>query len=229
MNNQKHIVIFSHGFGTKKDDMGLFAGGSGISDALNREGIETILFDYNTFNPVDNSMIITPLDQQVRVLKKVVEETIQNNPGAVIDIIGHSQGCLAPAILLAKNIRRFVCIAPSLDTNNQRMVDFFMKRPNTKIDFDGDSSIERSDGTLSIIPSQYWKDRDKAEPIQAYNEFSKLTKIVIIKANQDKTLGDLDTTGLSNDIVLTSLDGDHNFNGEDRVNLVNKVKEIICK
>ena len=41
MQNKKHIVIFSHGFGVRKDDLGL------LTDiALAIPEVESILFDY---------------------------------------------------------------------------------------------------------------------------------------------------------------------------------------
>lgn len=47
----KRVIVYSHGFGVRKDDRGLM---TDIAHAL--PGYEHILFDYNDFNEAANEM-----------------------------------------------------------------------------------------------------------------------------------------------------------------------------
>jgi hypothetical protein len=225
---KQHIIIFSHGFGTKKDDRGLLSGDHGISETLEKEGIQTVLFDYCLVDEVNNIITVKPLSLQVEILRDKIEEVIKNYPGAVVDIIAHSQGSLVVASLLPKNIRKIILITPSLDANNQRMINLFKNRPRTSINLDGISKLDREDGILTIVPSAYWVERENTLPIPLYNELSKITDLTIIKANQDNIQGNLSIEGLSDNIKLIFLDGDHQFGGIFRDSLIKVIKEIIC-
>ena len=54
MKNNKHIVIFSHGFGLKKDNHGLF---TELAKMLSRHNIESVMFDYNEIDEVKKEII----------------------------------------------------------------------------------------------------------------------------------------------------------------------------
>ena len=90
METNKHIIIFSHGFGTRKDDRGLL---TDIADGFSET--QSILFDYNGVDEKENILTVRPLSQQARMLNEVIGKTRFENENATIDIIGHSQGCLA--------------------------------------------------------------------------------------------------------------------------------------
>jgi len=91
----------------------------------------------------------------------------------------------------------------------------------------GVSKLGRQDGTITTVPSSYWKERGKADPIPLYNEFYKKTDLVIIKAIQDDILGDPSMEKLSGDIKVTYLDGGHNFDGENRKKLIETVRGFL--
>ena len=148
----KHIVIFSHGFGTKKDDRGLLSGEHGIAEMIYGLGIETILFDYNDIDEATNTITVKPLRTQVKMLKGVIDKTKEENPGAIVDIIANSQGCLVPASLLPQGIRKTILISPSLNVDNQRMINLFKDHPDTIINLEGVSRLGRKDGTTTIVP-----------------------------------------------------------------------------
>lgn len=227
MKSKKHIVIFSHGFGTKKDDRGLLSGPHGIAEALAEQNIETILFDYNNIDEEKNIITVKPLSVQVRILESIIKKSREENKDAIIDIIAHSQGCLTPALLLPEGIRKMIFIAPSLNVDNQRMINLFKDHPDTMIDMNGISKLGRKDGTTTIVPSLYWTDREKADPIRFYNKLSNITDITIIRAKGDDILRNLNTNGLMENIKIIDLDGDHSFNGKYRKDLIETIKKII--
>ncbi len=228
MDNKKHIVIFSHGFGTKKDDRGLLSGEYGIAESLNDNGVKTILFDYNNIDEKLNTITVLPLRDQVRHLDNIINDTIKKYPDHTIDIIAHSQGCLVPAKLKPNNIRKTILLAPSLNVDNKRMINLFINDPKTVINLDGISKLGRKDGTLTIVPKEYWIDRAETHPIDLYNDFSKSTELILIKAEGDDILGQISTDDLLEDIKVISLKGDHSFNDSgDRNNLIELIRQLI--
>lgn len=227
MELKKHIVIFSHGFGTKKDDRGLFSGLHGIAESLALENIKVILFDYNDIDEEKNIITVKPLNTQVKILDSFINKSRKKYKDVIIDIIAHSQGCLVPALLLPNGIRKVVLIAPSLNVDNQRMINLFKDHPDTNIDINGISKLGRKDGTMTIVPSLYWIDREKADPTPLYNKLSGITDLTMIIAKQDDILRNSGVSGLNNNIKIINLDGDHNFNGVNRNGLIKMVKKII--
>ena len=90
------------------------------------------------------------------------------------------------------------------------------------------SSRARGDGSTTIVPSRYWKERGEFDPAELYNKFSLKTSITLIVAGQDNVQVGEKPHGLSDQIKVITLDGDHDFSGKDRQPLVNKVKELLA-
>ena len=221
MQSSKHIVIFSHGFGVRKDDRGLLTDiAAGIPD------VAPVLFDYNEINEAENILTVSPLSRQATMLTSIIEKTRQENPEAVIDIVAHSQGCLVVALAKPSRIRKTVFLAPSLDNNLERMVALFKDRPGSFIDLLGISKLSRKDGSSTIVPAQFWKEREASDPIPLYNELSQKTELVIINAKQDDVLRNLDVKGLNEKIKVMEIDGNHQFSGDARQPLINRIKEL---
>lgn len=223
----KHVVIFSHGFGVKRDDRGLLDGPQGIAPALRAVGIETVLFDYNDIDQVNNTLTVYPLSVQAEKLREVVERVQRDNPDAVVDILAHSQGCLVVALANVDGIRKSVFLAPSLVTDIEKMVQAFSGRPGTEIDFEGVSKLARLDGTLTLVPKQFWTERASMEPISLYNVYSEQSEIFMINARQDDILKRGDVSLLDSSVTIEELDGDHNFHGGARAPLIEKIKAIL--
>lgn len=206
MEPKKHIVIFSHGFGVEKDSRGLFTDVS-----LSLKDMETIMFDYNEVNKNKKEIKVKKFSEQVVKLKDVIENTKLLNPDSVIDIICHSQGSIIVALAKPVGIRKIILIAPSFDKDINRMLNIFKSRPGTEINMDGMSKLSHRDGSTTIIPPEYWIERKNSpDPIDLYNELAKQTELVIINANQDEVLGEVDSSKLQN-AEIVNINGDHNF------------------
>ncbi len=219
--SQNHIVIFSHGFGVKKDGRGLF---TDITNAL--PNIKSVMFDYNDIDEKNNLVTAKPFSEQVKIFEKNLEEARTNNPNAMVDIVCHSQGAIVVALAKPVGIRKIVLIAPPATSNTDRMVKLFQSRPGTVIDMQGVSKLSRADGSTTIIPAEYWEERKDVEPIKSYSELSQLTKLVIINANQDEILSAGSFADVKNAEIM-SIDGDHNFSGESRKGLIEVVRNLI--
>ena len=224
MKNQEHFVIFSHGFGVKKDDRGLL---TNIADSL--ANCTSILFDYFNVDEINKTITITSFGEQVKRLENVYNQTRSLHPDAVIDIIGHSQGTIIPPLAKLKGVRKTILLASPFDMSIERTIERYSKKPDCELNLDGMSRFYRLDGYYRFVPKEYWVERKNIKPAELFNEFSKQTELIIINANQDTILGAPNLSGLNSNIQVISLDGNHGFDGQDRDGLLKVIKEIIEK
>jgi pimeloyl-ACP methyl ester carboxylesterase len=221
MPDSKHIIIYSHGFGVRKDDLGLL---SGIAEALPEA--ESILFDYFEINEEARTMSICPLSAQVKHLNQVISEVKAANPGAVIDLIGHSQGTIVAAMAKPDGIRKTILLSPPFDMSLERTLARYRSKPGAEINIEGTSIIPSSTGLTRIIPKEYWQERILVKPFEEYNALAEKTEITAVIANQDELIPRADLTELSPKIKVLTIDGDHNFNDLAREPLIKIIREI---
>lgn len=217
----KHIIIFSHGFGVKRDNRGLFPE---IAESLPE--FEAVMFDYNQVDEDRNEVTVFPFSRQAQILAEVIEKARSSYPDAAIDIICHSQGSVAVALARPEHVRKVVFIAPPFSANIEKMMKAFQALPGTDIDMDGISRLARKDGTTTLVPSEYWKERKDIRHLELYQELSRRAGLVIIKAKQDEILDESVCSKLE-DTEIVDLDGDHNFSGESRSSLLKEIRRIL--
>lgn len=222
MESPGHFVVFSHGFGVRKDARGLF---SDIGSALS--GVELVLFDYNKINEAENTVTVTPLRRQAEMLKGILRDVRASTPGAIIDLVCHSQGAVAAALALPEGIRKTIFLAPPVDTNPDRMIAAFRSRPGSVVNTKGISRVTRRDGSTTIVPASYWSERKDLSLIKLYNEFARHTELIIIKAMEDEVLGDVNFPGLDAKIETMSLPGGHDFKEPARQSLLGVLKGFL--
>lgn len=214
MSQKNHIVIYSHGFGVKKDDRGLL---TDIANSL--KNVESILFDYNDIDEEKNQLTARPFSEQVEILKKKIADARENNPDAIIDIICHSQGSVIVALAKPEEIRKVILIAPPFSAGIEKMVRRFNSRPGTEINMQGISKITRSDGSLTIVPAQYFSERAEVNPKELYEKLSELTELIVINAKQDEVLDENNISDLGKAEII-NINGNHGFSGDSRKNLL---------
>lgn len=215
----RHIVIFSHGFGVRKDSCGM---STDIAEALS-PGTEKILFDYGQWDEATQTLTVLPINEQVKKMERVISETRNQNPDAIIDLICHSQGCVVAGLAKPKDIRKIVLIGPPTELNPKRFSKNF-KRPGTKIDFTGTSILARRDGSTTIAPKEYWESIRNLDPIPLYNKLAETAKVIAIHANQDEVIGSLDFSHLSPEIRQIHIDANHNFTNRARAELIEVIQ-----
>lgn len=149
-NGVPRYVVFSHGFGVRKD-----GGGGGIfTDIAKGLGAEyvPVMFDYNDVS-VDEKILHThPFSDQVRKLNATISEIRNQDPEAVIDLVAHSQGCIVAALANPDGIRKAVLLAPPFVTDIRRSLARYEGKPGAVINLDGESRLPRTDGTVTIVP-----------------------------------------------------------------------------
>ncbi|MCL4392560.1 hypothetical protein M1145_00230 [Patescibacteria group bacterium] len=212
------IIIYSHGFGVGKDDRGLF---SDIAKVLPNE--EHFMFDYNTIDTKNNTLLVSSLRTQTKKLIEVYRSVRKNNPKATVDLIAHSQGCVVAALSLLK-FRKSIFLAPPDSLNAERMIKVF-DRPDAKLDFNGVSRIPRKDSSTTLIPSDYWSSIRSLNLIKAFDLFSQNTELVVIKADDDEIVEMTNFTKLDDRIKFDHLKADHNFTGKSRNQLLDMIKK----
>ena len=211
----KHIVVYSHGFGVRKDDRGLF---TDIADAV--PDAEHIMFDYNQVDDQTNTLTVSPLQGQVRKLKEQLDKI---DSGAVVDLVAHSQGCVVAALAKPQNVRQILCLAPPDSVDVERLLNFFGSREGSEINLDGQSRIPRRDGSTTIIPAAYWQSLKSLDVIRLYNRLPDLTRVKFLIANDDEVLGTTNFDKTDERIELVQLDGNHDFTEDARKYLVEYV------
>ncbi|MCL5012090.1 MAG: hypothetical protein M1320_01565 [Patescibacteria group bacterium] len=221
MKNKKLFLLFSHGFGNQKDDRGLFPD---IVRALGTP--DNRMFDYNDINAERNVLTVKPLYEQVKILKKNLDE-IQSNPENDVVLICHSQGCLIPSLLGPENIKHTIFIAPQHNISIYRMVNMFKDRPGSEINLSGTSVFARRDGSKTLVPPEYWRSIKNIDPISLFNDFSRKTKLYIFVPTKDEVLGKTDFSNISSRACVDYIESNHDFTDGGRHVLFEKIKSAI--
>jgi hypothetical protein len=201
-----HVIIFSHGFGVRKEDRGLFpAIARAVPDAV------PIMFDYNPINNSSNTLTAKPLDEQARKLRKIINGVRIEYPGAIIDLVCHSQGCVVAGILKPRGIRKIIMLTPPDDVSEATVVRQLSTRMDAPIDVTARTRVPRADGSTTVIHPEYWQSLEGVNPVKLYNRLSKFTELRIMCARQDEVLGATSFEGIDKGISFVTFDGNHNF------------------
>lgn len=219
INHLNTIVIFSHGFGVLKDDHGLF---TDISTELNKHGIKTILFNYNKFNETTKEMEAISFSKQAEILQRVIDDTLSTEKDANIIIIGHSQGCVIPTLCNLNGVTKIIGTAPFFHTDIKEVLKRHTSNPESEISITQTSRRKRSDGTTTIIPQEYWKERFETDVIRLYNETALKVDLTLICALQDEIMHytELQKVKYAN---IINTDGDHGFSKQYRRILIDLI------
>ena len=219
MTEFNHIVIYSHGFGVRKDDRGLF---TDIAAALS--DTQHIMFDYSQIDEATNNLTVAPLGKQAKKLSQIIAETKAANPNAIIDLICHSQGCVVACLAKLAGVRKVVFTGPPAELSVDHMIRIFAARPGSEINLHGISRLQRTDFSTTIVPQEYWKSIERIDPIHLYNELAKTIQLTLINATEDEIIGNKDFRGLSPEIEVIEIKTGHNFEGDGRRELVRRLR-----
>jgi hypothetical protein len=205
-----HIVIFSHGFGVRKTDRGLF---TAIAGALPH--VKSVMFDYYPINEASNTLTAKPLQEQALKLRKVINTARAEYPDAILDLVCHSEGCVVAGLLKPRGIRKVIMLTPPDDMSEATVVERRGTRRGIVIDVSVRTRLARSDGSTTVIHPEYWQSLAGINPVKLYNMLARVTKLCIINAKQDEVLGKVSFEGIDPAVSLVALDGNHNFDDEE--------------
>jgi hypothetical protein len=206
----QHVIIFSHGFGVRKTERGLF---TAIADAL--PDAHCVMFDYYPVNDEANTLTVKPLNEQALKLRKVINTARIEYPGAILDLVCHSQGCIVAGLVKPRGIRKVIMLTPPDDISEATLAKRLSDRNGVKIDVTVRTRLEGTDGSKTIIHPDYWQSLAGIQPVKLYNRLARFTQLRIINATQDEILGDVTMEGIDPSVSLVTLHGNHNFDSED--------------
>lgn len=213
------VIIFSHGFGIQKDNLGLF---TFLSEKLEALGYETVLFDYYSYDNQTKEIHTVPFSEQAKKLQEPIELVKQEYPNKQIVLIGHSQGSIIPSLCDVKGISKVIGISPFFITDKKAVYERYSSREGSTTNFDGISKRKHSNGTTTVIYPEYWIERFNTNQYELYNGLGKDTELVLIYGDKDSLAESVDKTKFKN-CKLIKTEGDHDFKGENR----EKLYEII--
>ena len=217
----KHFIIYSHGFGVEKSDRGLF---TDIANSLT--DFQHIMFDYNKIDNINNTLSVTTLREQSKLLTEIINNTFKHNPNATIDMVCHSMGCITAALSMQTAIRKTIFLAPPETLDAVKFSEIF-NREGSKINIGGESTLMRNDGSITIVSKDFWSGIKNLNPVQLYNRFNKNTDLTIVEATEDEVLGITDFSHTDDTIKLESMMSDHNFTDTARKEVISLIDKIL--
>jgi len=215
-------IVYSHGFGVRKDDRGLFTDIAAILPQYRH-----VQFDYNVVDSVHNTLVVAPLTTQAQKLRAILGEQRAFHPDRPISLICHSQGCVVAGLAKPKNIEKIILLAPPAQMLGLNKKDMFKSRPGTREDETGTVWYPRRDGSTTIIKQDYWKSREGIKPIDLYNELAQHTDLTVIVAEDDEVLTNTDYSALAKSINFLSLPASHDFTDSGRDLLISVLRKIL--
>ena len=159
-------------------------------------------------------VIVKSFSEQTKILQSVIDKTVKENPDAVIDIIGHSQGSVMVAQANLSGIRKVISVCPFFHTDIHEVMERHKKFPTSQINFNGTSRRVRSDGTVSIVPASYWTERFATDVYDLYNNLALNIDLTIVRAGEDQIMHEPDLLKIFNAYMI-SIHGNHDFKGEE--------------
>lgn len=222
--NADTTVVLVHGFGTGKDEDLLIA----ISQALS-DNLRILRFDFSGCGESGGTQEDINLEKHAGDLEDVLEFVKKEYVGKVF-ILAQSMGGFVTSFLSPSEIEKTIFTA----TPNGN-IEFFLKCTKDKIkklgtlNENGISIYPHTSGRIQKIGSSYWKVFKKFSPIETMSEFSRKTKLYILKPMQDEVVGNeyFENYKKIESLRYFEMIGDHNFsNKDDRYELIEKIKFI---
>ena len=217
----KHIVVFVHGFGVRWDSRGMFPE---LKSALPKQW-GSVLFDL--YRPENNHVHVTTIEDQVKRLHRVLENTAQKAPGATIHLVAHSMGGIVTALAKPAAEGKIILLAPPTRFGG-RMKQYFSQYPGATIEGE-EIVVPRKDGSVTHIPYAFFDQTANINPIMEIKAYAAEHPLHVVSASNDEVLKDTDYESLEGapGVTLTALPADHNFTGENRAQLVKQVCGIL--
>lgn len=214
-------LLFSHGYGVKKDSKGLF---TDIAASL-PDRFEPILFDY--YHIDGKNMTVRPPTEMVAMLREQYESL-----GGETWLIGHSMGC---TIIAMSGLRptKTILLAPPLQMSRRpaNFKDYFLSRHPDAVEKDGSVIIRRKHGGNFTLTPQWFEELGKLSHGKPALEFIKHNDVSIIFGTEDLSTpipeDDHDFWDLKK--PLTTIPGNHNFDPPHRDELITTVSALLSE
>lgn len=168
-----------------------------------------------------------PITTQTQRLQKIIQYLQDTYSIERYIYIGHSQGCIVVANAHPTQ-SKVILLAPPIVSPAERFAQTpGWKRPGSVINTEGDSKLVRSDGSITMVPAEFWKDFQSMDVDKLYKQLNWDNEVTIVFAGSDQVLGvEKATDGINHETIK---DADHDFKGEPRMALIQRLKELVEK
>lgn len=219
------VIIFSHGFGVDRTDRGLF---TDIGNILKNDFL-VLRFDFNKIISGKNAMYVFPLSLQAKMLEHVYAYSRRIFSPFHHTIIAHSMGCVIASSSKFKETDQTILLAPPLTSPYATLKSYFSKRAGTAFNEDDMTNIERSDGSITFVPAEFWTEVKEANPFDLYRKLQSKTSVYAIHPLQDQILGNEPHAKLKHILKdhYYEQDGNHGFAPPHRQQLLDTIQQII--
>lgn len=217
---QDTVILFSHGFGVMKDNRGLF---SFLSASLESKGFATKMFNYNHFDKKTRELLAIPFSKQANILQKEINKLAKDKRYKSIIILGHSQGSFIPTLCTdLTKVEKVIGASPFFQTKLEDLEKRYTKLSGNELDFYNITRRRRTDGSVTVIPPEYWEERFKTDVVSLYNKLAQEAELTLIYAIDDEVMDFTDLRNIKNTRII-NLDGNHDFSNEYREDLLKTI------
>jgi pimeloyl-ACP methyl ester carboxylesterase len=226
--NSSELVIFTHGFGTNKNEgFNLF---KELSENLDKNYL-CLRYDLTGYGNSDGTSESFNLNKASLDLKTIINFCKNEFPDKKINLVSHSIGTYITSILSPNNINNVIFTAPP-NSNSNDTADRIKKRieKNSKVDEFKVSDYLRTSGQIQKIGTTFWSSLRELDFLKNLKILENKTNLSIILPLQDDIITHIETKSYK-DLEKTNffeLNGDHNFSkNNDRKILINTIKNIL--
>lgn len=183
----------------------------------------TKTFNYNRFDDKTKELFALPFSEQAKVLQKEIDNLAKDERIKNIIILGHSQGSFIPTLCTdLSKVSKVIGASPFFQTNIKDLEKRYTKLSGNELDFDNITRRRRTDGSITVIPPEYWVERFKTDVVTLYNSLAKDTQLTLIYATNDSVMDFTNLRGIKNTRII-NIDGDHDFSNEYREDLLKTI------
>ena len=207
----QECIIFSHGFGVRRDVRGLF---SDLVQELSQT-YRCIQFEYNQVGEQGNLYVGTVSSMQETL--RAVSNTYRLD---TTHAVGHSLGCILVSQQQELFSGRIMLLAPPLQPLGDRLEKYLRARPDTNVLENGDLHAARSDGSVTHVSRSFFDELHTIEdPVLLYTKIE--NKLSIVVANQDDVVGyHPESAREVSGVQVFEVDSDHDLTGPVRKKLL---------
>lgn len=227
-NESNTTIVFVHGFGVDKNES--FNYFVDLALSLKSE-FRIVRFDFSGCGKSWGKQEDVNYQKQAGDLGCVIEYVKANFPGKIF-IVAHSMGTFVTCFLCPNGIEKTVFSGiPNSNTGYiiERLKGRISSREGSFVDTEGITAYPRTFGPVQKIGPSFWKVLSDFKPVEAVEEYSKKTNLLIIHLNQDDVVGNEYMDGYSTvpNIKISHLNGNHSVTKkEDREMVIKTIQEF---
>lgn len=226
--NSNQLIVFVHGFGTDKDENGLFLD---LAQSL-RSNFLTLRFDAAGWGESQGNQQDFSFIKQANDLESVLIWSSKEYPRHNISLIAHSGGVhatlfLKPAII-AKAI--FTALPHSSGQDALAFIQERLVKKGGKLNPLGISTFPRSGGMDNHLGPVFWESLRKLKTASNLREFAKHTQVLAIHPTSDEIVSSKYVSDFRQirNVQFQEIPGDHGFTSpKDRKNLIINIQKFL--